>query len=168
MLRSTQSKYAVSISLRQVRLPTRRKGPMYQRLFYAVNTTVNNLHALFMAEIEFEVALAFMLTLAGFGAMEFAFNYDVNNVFAPVIVGFALGTVFFLSAIGFITVILVIFVFAYDFTVGPERGFSSPRLSGWSRNWRIVLSFTVSGAVTAAVFNLFYQGLKEIPLDRLL
>ena len=141
---------------------------MYKRLVCAVNTTVNNLHAVFSAEIEFEVALAFMLTLAGFGAMEFAFSYDVNNVFAPVIVGCAIGTVFFLSAVGIITVIFVIFVFAYDFTVGPERGFSSPRLSGWSRNWRIVLSFTVSGAVTAAVFNLFYEGLKEIPLDRLL
>ena len=141
---------------------------MVKRLVYAVNTTVKNLHSVLRTKIEFEVTLAFMLTIAGFGAMQFAFNHDISNVFGPVIVGFAIGTIFFLSTIGFLTFIFVIFVFAYDFTVGPERGFSSPRLSGRSRSWRIVLSFTVSGAVTAAVFNLFYEGLKEIPLDRLL
>ena len=141
---------------------------MQKRLVYAVNNTIKNLHGVFRTKTEFEVPLAFMLTLAGFGAVQIAINHDVNNVFAPVIVGFAIGTVFFLSAVGFITIIFVIFVFAYDFTVGPERGFSSPRLSGWSRSWRIVLSFTVSGAVTAAVFNLYYEGLKEIPVDRLL
>ena len=141
---------------------------MSKRLVYAVNTTVKNLHAVLRTKIEFEVTLAFMLTIGGFGAMQFAFNHDVSNVFGPVIVGFAIGTVFFLSAVGFTTVIFVIFVFAYAFTVTPERGFSSPRLSGWRRSWRIVLSFTVSGAVTAAVFNLFYEGLKDIPLNRLL
>jgi hypothetical protein len=82
---------------------------------------------------------------------------DLDNVFAPVIVGVAIATVLFLSEIRFITFICVIFVFAYDFTVGPERGFNSPRLSGWSRRWRIVLSFAVSGAVSPAVFNLFYE-----------
>jgi hypothetical protein len=141
---------------------------MYKRLVYAVNRTATNLHAVFRTKIDFEVTLAFMLTIAGFGAVQFAINHDVNNVFAPLMVGFAIGTVFFLSAVGFTTVIFVIFVFAYAFTVGPERGFSSPRLSGWRRSWRIVLSFTVSGAVTAAVFNLYYEGLKEIPVDRLL
>ena len=141
---------------------------MSNRLVYAVNMTVKNLHAVLKTKTGYEITLAFMVTLAGFVAMQFAFNHNINNVAAPVIVGFADGTVFFLSAVGFITVISVIFVFAYAFTVGQEHGFSSPRLSGWSRSWRIVLSFTVSGAVTAAVFNLFYEGLKEIPLDQLL
>ena len=153
------------ISGRRVNLPDAagRSGPMYTRLVYAVNKTVEKLHVVFRTKIGYEIALAFMLTVAGFGAMQFVINHDVNNVFAQIIVGCAIGTVLFLSTIGFITFISIIFVFAYDFTIGPERGFNSPKLSGWSRGWRIVLSFAVSGAVTAAVFNLFYEGLKEIP-----
>ena len=141
---------------------------MHTRFVYAVNKAVKNLQLVFRTKIEREIALAFTLTVAGFGAMQFAINLDLDNLFAPVVVGFAIGTVLFLSTIGFITFISIIFVFAYDFTVGPKRGFNSPKLSGWSRGWRIVLSFAISGALTAAVFNLFYEGLKEIPLDRLL
>ena len=136
-----------------------RTGSMQKRLVYAVNKTIKSLHAVLKTETGYEIPLAFMLTLAGFGALQFAINHDVNNVFAHIIVGCAIGTVLFLSAIGFITFICVVFVFAYAFTISSERGFNSPRLRGWNRSWRIVLSFSVSGAVTAAVFNPFYEGL---------
>ncbi len=66
---------------------------MFKRLVYAVNKAVTNLRAVFRTKIDFEVTLAFMLTLAGFGAMQFAFNHDENNVFAPVIAGFAIGAI---------------------------------------------------------------------------
>jgi hypothetical protein len=136
---------------------------MYARILYAVNNTAKKLDAVFRTKSEYEIALAFMVTIGGFVVMQIAINHDPGNVFAPFIVGCAIATIFFLSAIGFITFICVIYLLAYDLTVGPERGFNSPRLSGWSRGWRIVLSFAVSGAVTAAAFNLFYEGLKEIP-----
>lgn len=140
---------------------------MSNRLAYAVNATAHNLQAVFKTRAEFEITLAFLLTMVGFGAMQFALNHDVYNVFSAVVVGFAMGAIFFLSAIGFITVITVVFVFAYAFTVDRNDGVSS-KLTGWGQGLRVVLSFTVGGAITAAVFNLFYEGLKEIPIDRLL
>jgi uncharacterized BrkB/YihY/UPF0761 family membrane protein len=136
---------------------------MFPRLVYAVGKTVKNLDAVLKTKSDYEILLAFVVTLIGFGAMHFAIVHDVNNIFAPVLTGCAVATVFFLSTIGFITFISIIYVFAYNFTVGPERGFNPSSLSRRSRGWRIVLSFVVSGAVTAAAFNLFYEGLKEIP-----
>jgi len=132
---------------------------MYMRLDYAVSKTLMNLRAVFRTESGYEIPLAFLVTLAGFGAMQFAIDHNVNSIFTTVIVGFAISTIFFLSAIGFITLISVVFIFTYNFTVGSER----PKIRGLSRDWRIVLGFVVSGAVTAAVFNIFYEGPGEIP-----
>ena len=136
---------------------------MFTRLDYAVGKTVKNLSTMLKTKSEYEIILAFGVTLISFGAMQYAIDYDVGNIFAPVVIGCAVATVFFLSTIGFITFISTIFVFTYIFNVGPERGSKLPSLSGWSRGWRIVLSFVVSGAVTAAVFNIFSEGLREIP-----
>jgi hypothetical protein len=135
---------------------------MYTRLDYAVSKTVLNLRAVFRTETGYEIPLAFIVTLASFGAMQFAIEHNWKNIFTPIIVGGAIATVFFLSTVGFVTFASIIFLFAYNFTTGPEPGFIRPKLSGWIRSWRIVLSFVASGVVTAAVFNLFYEGLKEI------
>ena len=132
---------------------------MYERLIYAADTSVKSLHAVVASKSKYEIPLAFTLTIGGFVAMQFGLNYDVSN---PVIVGIAVGTVLLLSTIGFITIIGIIFVFAYGFTVGAQRSVISPKLNGWSRSWRIILSCAVSGAVTAAIFNLFDEGLKQI------
>jgi hypothetical protein len=137
---------------------------MFARLVYAAGKTVKYLDTVLKSKGDYEILLGFVVTLIGFGAMHFAIVHDVNNVFAPVLTGCAVATVFFLSTIGFITFISIVFVFAYNFTVGPGLGYNSKSLSGRSRGWRIVLSFVVSGAVTAAAFDLFYEGLKEIPV----
>ena len=101
---------------------------MFKRLVYAVNTTVNNLGQVFRTKIEFEFTVAFLLTLGGFGAMQYAFAHDAHNLFTPVIVGFAAGALFFLSAIGFVTVVFVILGFMYFCAVGPEHDLSWPRV----------------------------------------
>ena len=136
---------------------------MITRLDYAVVKTVKNLGTVLKTKGDYEILLAFVVTLFGFGAMQFAIVHDVDNIFAPVLTGCAVATVFFLSTIGFITFISTIFVFAYNVTVGPEPSFDLSSMRGRSRGWRIVLSFVVSVAVTAAAFNLFYEGLREIP-----
>ena len=132
---------------------------MYMRLDYAASKTLMNLRAVFRTKSGYEIPLAFMVTVAGFGAMQFAIDHNVNSIFTAVIFGFAISTVFVLSAIGFITLIAIVFIFTYNFTVGTDR----PNFSVLSRGWRIVLGFVVSGAVTAAVFNIFYEGLREVP-----
>ena len=131
---------------------------MYARVNYAFNKTVTSLLAVLQTKINREILLAFVLTLIGFGAIQFAIDHDANNAYAPVVTGCAKATIFFFATVGFLTFLSIMFVFAYYSTLGRE----TPRITAWGRGWRIVFSFAVTGLLTAAAFNLFYEGLRQI------
>ncbi len=131
---------------------------MYARLNYAFSKTLTFLRVVLGTKSTREILLAFVLTLFGFGAIQFAIDHDATNAYVPVVTGFAKATIFFFAAVGFLTFISTTFVFAYYSTLGRE----TPRITDWGRGWRIVLSFAIAGLLTAAAFNLFYEGLREI------
>src|SRR6516165_5349013 len=133
---------------------------MYSRLGYAFSKTLQSLHTVLRTRGEFAILFAFVLTIIGFSGMQIAIDHDVDNIPDQIIIGFAAATVFFLATIGFVTFISVLFVFVYGLTIGQDAGTDLQGLMGWSSIWRIVLSFVVSGAVTAALFNLFSEGLR--------
>jgi hypothetical protein len=139
---------------------------MYSRLGYAFSKTLQSLHTVLRTRGEFAILFAFVLTIIGFSGMQIAIDHDVDNIPDQIIIGFAAATVFFLATIGFVTFISVLFVFVYGLTIGQDAGTDLQGLMGWSSIWRIVLSFVVSGAVTAALFNLFSEGLREMPVLR--
>jgi hypothetical protein len=138
----------------------REEPPVYERFDYAFNETLKNLQAVLRSNNDYVILLAFSLAVVGFGGMQIAINHDTGDVFTPIILGFAATTVLFLATIGFIAVICTLFVFSYSLSIGRDRGSS---LSASSRGWRLVLSFVVSGVLTAAVFNLFWDGIRDIP-----
>jgi hypothetical protein len=131
---------------------------MHTRVNYAVGKTVTSLHAVLATKSNREILLALVLTLIGFGAIEFGIDHGATNAYVPIVTGCAKATIFFFATVGFITFISTMFAFAYYTTLGRE----TPRITGWGRGWRIVFSFAITGLVTAAAFNLFYQGLREI------
>ena len=133
---------------------------MFARFDYAFNETVKNLQAALRPKNDFAILAAFTLTIIGFGGMQIAINHDTDNILTPIIIGFATTTMLFLATVGLITFICTLFVFAYSFTIGQDYG---PSLGVWSLGWRVALSFVVSGILTALVFNLFWEGLRDIP-----
>jgi hypothetical protein len=137
---------------------------MYARFEFAFDKALRSLRAALSTQGNFGIVLAFLLTLIGFVGMQFAIDHDIDNVFTPIIVGFATATVFFFAAVGFVTFIATLFIFVYNLTINSDTNLDLSSWKGWSYGWRIVLSFIVSGAITAAVFNLFSQGLTEFPV----
>lgn len=137
---------------------------MYARLEFAFGKALRSLSSALSARGSFGVAVAFLLTLIGFIGMQVAIDHDFDNVFHPIIIGFATAAVFFFAAVGFVTFIATLFVFVYNLTITRDTSLDFSSLRGWSYGWRVVLSFIVSGAITAAVFNLFSQGLTEFPV----
>ena len=67
---------------------------MYARILYAVNNTAKKLDAVFRTKSEYEIALAFMVTIGAFVVMQIAINHDIGDVFTQFIVGCAIATVF--------------------------------------------------------------------------
>ena len=127
---------------------------MYARANYAFSKTMTSLHGILGTRSDREILLAFLLTLAGFGAVQFAIDHDAADVYGPIITGFAKAIIFFFTAVGFIAFTSTLFVFAYYLTIGRQT-------LAYGRAFRIVFSFAISGLVTAAAFNLFYEGLTE-------
>lgn len=85
-------------------------------------------------------------------------NHDTGDIFTSIILAFAGTAMLFLATIGFIAVIYTLFVFSYSLRIGRDGGSSR---SASSRGWRLVLSFVLSGVLTAAVFNLFWEGIRD-------
>jgi hypothetical protein len=137
---------------------------MYARLEFAFGKALRSLKAALSTQGSFGIVVAFLLTLIGFIGMQIAINHNIDNVFEPIIVGFATATVFFFAAVGFVTFISILFVFVYNLTINRDTNLDLSSLRGWSYGWRVVVSFIISGAITAAVFNLFSQGLTEFPV----
>jgi hypothetical protein len=137
---------------------------MYTRFRYAFSQALKNLEAVLKAKNDFVILPAFIIAVVGFVAMQIAIDHGTSNVSISIVAGCVMATLFFLSTVGFITLISTIFILAYSFTIGLDASFGSSRLGGWNRGWRALLSFVVSGAVTAAVFNLFSEGLRDIAI----
>lgn len=137
---------------------------MYARLEFAFGRALRSLSAALSVQRSFGVVLAFLLTLIGFVGMQIAIDRNIDNIFDPLIVGFATAAVFFFAAVGFVTFLATLFVFVYNLTIKRDTNLDLSSWKGWSYGWRIVLSFIVSGAITAAVFNVFSQGLAEFPV----
>jgi hypothetical protein len=127
---------------------------MYARTNYAFSKTITSLHGILGSKSGREILLAFVLTLVGFGAVQFAIDHDAANVYDPIITGFAKAIIFFFATVGFIAFASTLFVFAYYLTIGRQT-------LAYGRAFRIVFSFAISGLVTAAAFSLFYKGITE-------
>ena len=135
---------------------------MYARLHYAFARTQRTLRAVLTIKDEYEIIQAFALIVAGFGAFQGASDGGSGNILISCATGFILGALFFLFTIGLITVIGALFVFTYNFIVGEEISFISPKISRWRRVSTIVLSAMLSGIAIAAVLHLFYEGTKGV------
>jgi hypothetical protein len=135
---------------------------VYARLHYAFARTQRTLRAVLAIKDDYEIIPAFALIVAGFGAFQGAIDGGSGNIFVSCATGFILGALFFLFMIGLITVIGALFVFTYNFIVGEEIGFISPKISRWHRVSTIVLSAMLSGIAIAAVLQLFYEGTKGV------
>jgi len=138
----------------------REKSSMYARFDYAFSEALKNFQAVVRANHDYVILLAFSLAMIGFVGAQIAINHDTGDLFTPVITGFAATAMLFLATIGFIAFICTLFIFAYSLSIGRD---AAPSLSASSRGWRLVLSFVVSGVLTAAAFNLFWEGLRDIP-----
>jgi hypothetical protein len=134
---------------------------VYARLHYAFDRTQRTLRTVLAIKDEYEVIQAFALTVAGFGAFQSTIDRDSDNIIVSWATGFLLGALFFLFVVGLITVIGVLFVFSYNFTVS-EDSFNSPKISRWRRVSTIVLSAMLSGIASAAVLHFFYEGTKGV------
>ena len=67
---------------------------MYGRLHYALDKTRSGLRTVFAVEDEYETIQAFVLTVAGFEAFEFAVDNHMGNMLVSVVEGFLLGAFF--------------------------------------------------------------------------
>ena len=127
---------------------------MYARANYAFSKTMTSLHGILGTRSDREILLAFLLTLAGFVAVQTAIDHGGADVYSPIITGFAKAIIFFFATVGFIAFASTLFVFAYYLTIGRQT-------LAYGRACRIVFSFAISGLATAAAFNLFCEGLAE-------
>lgn len=131
---------------------------MYARLDYAFQNTLGTLRAVFRTNDDYVIITAFTITLVGFCGIQVAIEH---NIIQSLISGCATATLFFLTILGFVTIISVVYTFSYGFSIGCAAGLGAPSLSSWSRAWRGLLSLVVTGVVTAAVFGLFCDGLGQ-------
>ena len=137
---------------------------MYERLDYACRKTVRDLTNVLETKVDYEFLQAFVLIVAGFVALQFAIDQDMQHIVFSMFVGSIVGTMFFLSIVSFITFFCVMCAFVYNFTVARQPSFGPPSLSGRSRGLRIGMSVAISGIVTVMSFKLFCEGVKEIPV----
>lgn len=133
---------------------------------YAFRRTLQFLEAVFASDKDYIVVLAFLISAAGFLLMQFAFDHELSSISATIIRALGTATLFFLSTVGFITFISTLFVFAYNLSLGPHPGGKLGNSRVRLRTWRMVLSFVIAGAATAAAFNCFIDGLKEVTFIR--
>jgi hypothetical protein len=133
---------------------------------YAFKKTVRTLSTVLTSDNDHIVVLAFLVSAIGFGSMEIAFNRGFNNISAAIVSGVGTATLFFLSIVGFFTFISTLFVFAYYLSISPGGGRKRSKPSFGGRAWRMALSFVFAGAATAAAFNFFSDGLREVTFMR--
>ena len=143
---------------------TTKGRPMDARLGYAFKRTLRTLEAALTSENDYIFMFAFVIVLLSFGAMQVVFQHEAVPMTATVISALATAAIFFLSVVGFLTLVSTMIMFSYSFTIGSKS--AKILSSGRSRAWRLILSFVVTGVVTAAVFNLFCDGIKELSLLR--
>jgi hypothetical protein len=139
--------------------------PMEARLGYAFKRTLSMLESALSAENDYIIIPAFIIVLFSFGTMQIVLEHATTSLSTSAASALATATLFFLSTVGFITFIWTIFIFSYSFAVGNK--FAQKLSRGRSRAWLLVLSFILTGAVTAAVFDLFCDGLREVSLLRM-
>lgn len=137
---------------------------MEARLGYAFKRTLRTLETVLCAENDYIVIPAFIIVLFSFGAMQIVFDHAAISLSTSAVSALATATIFFLSIVGFVTFIWTIFIFSYNFTVGNKSVQTLSKVRG--RAWRLLLSFIITGVVTAAVFDLFCDGLREVSLLR--
>ena len=137
---------------------------MRERLSYALGKTTNDLHALFVTEVDHEIVQAFVLTLGGFAGIQFAIEHDGGSFIIVIFTACVTATLFFFSIVGCIAFAGTLYDFTYNLTAGHKYSFELLGLSGWTRGWRVALSAAVSGIMTIAVIALFDKGVSEIPI----
>lgn len=133
---------------------------------YAFKKTVRTLSTVLASDNDHVLVLAFVVSTIGFVLMQIAFDRGFNNISATIATALGTATLFFLSTVGFIIFISTLYVFAYNLSLGPKAGRKLPTSNEAPRAWRIALSFVVAGAATAAAFNCFSDGLREISFMR--
>ena len=133
---------------------------MLKRLSFAFKETASDLNAVLTIEQLNGIGVVFLLTMAGFVALQAIIDQDI---FASILSGGVIATLFFFSVVGFIAIAGTLYDFFYKITDGREYNFE-PRLRGWTHGWRISLSLALSGFVTTEVFLQFSEGVREIPV----